>query len=72
MYTGYLYIQSIILSMCTQDLSTGSRRLFLMTSAQNLGEIKTLKIWHTNNGIGDESSWYLKRLVVVDINTDKR
>jgi polycystin 1L2 len=34
-----------------------------------LGDLVYMKIWHDNSGNGDEASWYLKHILVRDLQT---
>lgn len=40
--------------------------LFLYRS---LGQLNFLRIWHDNSGIGSNASWFLKYVVVRDLQT---
>ena len=42
---------------------------FCIASELNLGEIRQLRIWHDN--MGSDASWYLSRVVIRDLQTDK-
>ena len=44
--------------------------MFLATFRDPLGELNYLHIWHTNTG--RSPSWYLSRVVVHDLNNDKK
>lgn len=44
--------------------------IFLATFPESLGEINYLHIWHDNSG--RHPSWYLSRVVVEDLNNDKK
>lgn len=46
----------------------GNVDYFLLSVPQCLGKLKTLRIWHDNQG--DDPSWYLLRIMVHDVQTD--
>lgn len=41
---------------------------FLLTTAEHLGDLTLLKIWHNNAGCSP--SWYLKQMIIRDLKTD--
>ncbi|CAH1773828.1 unnamed protein product [Owenia fusiformis] len=68
-----------------QDEDTGVRQLddglrtefgrgtvlrFLCSTPESLGQLKYIRMWHDNSGGGENSSWYLARVLVQDIQTD--
>ncbi|KAH9502265.1 hypothetical protein Btru_073287 [Bulinus truncatus] len=44
---------------------------FVMACPKYLGELQCLKIWHDNSGEGNEATWYLDRLDIVDLRNGK-
>ncbi|XP_078695242.1 uncharacterized protein LOC144924161 [Branchiostoma floridae x Branchiostoma belcheri] len=54
-----------------KELSSGSVNKFLMAEHKHLGALQSLRIWHNNSGKGAEASWYLDRVQVRDLDTDK-
>ncbi|XP_041369324.1 polycystic kidney disease protein 1-like 2 [Gigantopelta aegis] len=49
--------------------TSGAENWFLLKTRQCLGKIKSVVIWHDNSG--NNPSWYLKEVVVTDIQTDE-
>lgn len=49
-----------------------STRHFVMTTDQHLGNMNFLRIWHDSSGTGNSASWYLSKIVVEDLHSDKR
>ena len=37
-----------------------------------MGNLNYVRIWHDNSGIGNAASWYLKFIVIRDLQTDKK
>ena len=42
---------------------------FLMSVKRPLGDLIYMKIWHDNSGHGDKASWFLKHVIVRDLQT---
>ncbi|RNA30185.1 polycystic kidney disease 1-like 2, partial [Brachionus plicatilis] len=70
-----------------EDLDTGVRVLsdprrkvfrrsaidsFIMAVEQPLGALNYLRIWHDNSGDGDYASWYLKFVIIRDLQTKEK
>ncbi|CAH1233479.1 PKD1L3 [Branchiostoma lanceolatum] len=53
-----------------EALVRGSTLHFVMPVRASLGEVTSLHIWHDNSGEGDTSSWFLRTLLVRDVETD--
>lgn len=51
---------------------SGTVRNFLMSTAENLGTLTFLRIWHDNIGYQGVSSWFLNTISVVDLQTSKK
>ncbi len=45
---------------------------FLMSVKRPLGDLIYMKIWHDNSGHGDKASWFLKRVIVRDLQTKEK
>lgn len=45
---------------------------FLMRAEKDLGEIKSLQIWHDNTGSANLKGWYAQQVVVTHVPTGKR
>lgn len=45
---------------------------FLMTVSRPLGQLNYLRIWHDNSGESSMASWYLKFIIVHDLQTRER
>jgi hypothetical protein len=45
---------------------------FLMSVKRPLGELIYMKIWHDNSGHGDKASWFLKHVIVRDLQTKEK
>ena len=44
-----------------------------MSNKRPLGDIQAIKIWHNNSGgTSDEASWYLKHVILHDLQTRER
>ena len=54
-----------------QPFQKGATDSFLMTSDHPLGHFQNLRIWTDSSGLGDKSSWFLTKIVVKDLQTDK-
>mgnify|MGYP002787401723 CR=1 FL=1 len=37
-----------------------------------LGDLTYLRIWHDNSGLGDYASWYLKFVIIQDLQTKQK
>ena len=42
---------------------------FIMTVPKSLGELNYVRLWHDNSGKGSSSSWFLKYLIIRDLQT---
>ncbi|XP_041454654.1 polycystic kidney disease protein 1-like 2 [Lytechinus variegatus] len=51
-------------------LTRGSTDSFLLTTAEGLGEIQSLRLWHNNAGTSPH--WYVSHCVVHDLESDER
>ncbi|XP_064595268.1 polycystin-1-like protein 2 [Liolophura sinensis] len=49
-----------------------SVRHYLMTVESCLGDLQYLRIWHDNSGKGPLASWFLHKVVVEDLQEDKK
>lgn len=45
---------------------------FLMTVNRPLGKLNYLRVWHDNSGVGEMASWYLKFVIVHDLQTREK
>ncbi|XP_064613093.1 polycystin-1-like protein 2 [Liolophura sinensis] len=45
---------------------------YLMTVPYPLGDLMYIRVWHDDTGEGDKASWFLHKIVVEDIQKDKR
>ena len=45
---------------------------FIMAVKRPLGKLNYLKIWHDNSGKGDLASWFLKHIIVHDLQTREK
>ncbi|XP_078613154.1 polycystin-1-like [Branchiostoma floridae x Branchiostoma japonicum] len=54
-----------------KEFSSGSVNKFLMAEHKHLGALQSLRIWHNNSGKGADASWYLDRVQVRDLDTNK-
>ncbi|CAF2117161.1 unnamed protein product [Rotaria magnacalcarata] len=50
-------------------LSRGCVDSFIMAVPKSLGQLNFLRIWHDNSGQGSDASWFLKYIVVRDLQT---
>ena len=53
--------------MYLQDFKTGSIVNFLLSTNSALGQLEYMRIWHDNSGGGSDSSWYLSKIEVQDV-----
>ncbi|XP_078621269.1 uncharacterized protein LOC144887744 [Branchiostoma floridae x Branchiostoma japonicum] len=53
-----------------EALVRGSTLHFIMPVRESLGELTSLHIWHDNSGEGDTSSWFLRTVLVRNVETD--
>ncbi|XP_066299999.1 polycystin-1-like protein 2 [Branchiostoma lanceolatum] len=51
---------------------SGGVDTFLLTTPQPLGGLTSLTVWHDNSGEGLHASWFLERVEVTDLQTNKR
>ncbi|XP_019631563.1 PREDICTED: polycystic kidney disease protein 1-like 2 [Branchiostoma belcheri] len=51
---------------------TGGVNTFLLTTPQKLGGLTSLTVWHDNSGEGRHASWFLERVEVIDLQTNKK
>ncbi|KAI8510793.1 hypothetical protein Bbelb_117090 [Branchiostoma belcheri] len=51
---------------------TGSVDTFLLTTPQKLGGLTSLTVWHDNSGEGRHASWFLERVEVINLQTNKK
>ncbi|KAI8488060.1 hypothetical protein Bbelb_341780 [Branchiostoma belcheri] len=51
---------------------TGGVNTFLLTTPQKLGGLTSLTVWHDNSGEGRHASWFLERVEVTDLRTNKK
>ncbi|CAH1244449.1 PKD1 [Branchiostoma lanceolatum] len=54
-----------------KEFSSSSVNKFVMAEHKHLGALQSLRIWHNNSGKGAEASWYLDRVQVRDLDTNK-
>ena len=45
---------------------------FIISTYRPLGELDYIRIWHDNSGQGGNASWYLKFIIVKDLQTNER
>lgn len=45
---------------------------FLMTTSSPLGQLSYMRLWHDNSGKGKYASWFLKYVIVVDLQTKEK
>ncbi|CAF3366379.1 unnamed protein product [Rotaria sp. Silwood1] len=50
-------------------LQRGSIDSFIMAVPKSLGRLNYMRIWHDNSGLGSEASWFLKYIIVRDLQT---
>ncbi|CAF0948943.1 unnamed protein product [Adineta ricciae] len=50
-------------------LQTGGIDAFIMSVPKSLGLLNCIRIWHDNSGKGSSSSWFLKYLIIRDLQT---
>ncbi|XP_019643742.1 PREDICTED: polycystic kidney disease protein 1-like 2 [Branchiostoma belcheri] len=51
---------------------SGSVDTFLLTAPDPVGVLTSLAVWHDNTGQGRHASWFLERVEVTDLQTNKR
>ncbi|KAK3100011.1 hypothetical protein FSP39_013442, partial [Pinctada imbricata] len=51
----------------TEHFQSGNEDWFLMSMPSSIGSLKEITIWHDNNGV--DPAWFLKQVVVRDIQT---
>jgi hypothetical protein len=56
----------------TLAFQRSSVNTFLMSVKRPLGDLIYMKIWHDNSGHGDKASWFLKRVIVRDLQTKEK
>jgi len=39
--------------------------------SRSLGQLNYIRIWHDNSGLGSDASWYLKYILIRDLQTMK-
>ncbi|XP_070552163.1 polycystin-1-like protein 2 [Ptychodera flava] len=55
-----------------RKLQSGSVLNFQMNVETSIGHLDYIHIWHDQSASGDASSWYLDRIVVIDLQTEQR
>ncbi|XP_035680498.1 uncharacterized protein LOC118418574 [Branchiostoma floridae] len=55
-----------------QVFKRGSISSFLLSTSAELGDLTHLHVWHDNSGAGGDSSWFLDKIVVGDLQSDRR
>ena len=50
-----------------QEFRTGSIMNFLLSTNSSLGQLEYMRVWHDNSGGGSDSSWYLSKIEVQDV-----
>ena len=53
-------------------LQRGGIDVFVMSVPKCLGDLNCVRIWHDNSGEGSSASWFLKYLIVQDLQTMKK
>lgn len=61
-----------ILSLNLQGFPTSSVRMFFFGTRKRLGELRYLKIWHDNSGPSGFQGWFLNKVTIKDLQTNKR
>ena len=56
----------------TNVLKRASVDSFIMSVKNPLGSLNYMKIWHDNSGKGDYASWFLKYIIVHDLQTREK
>ncbi|CAH1230901.1 PKD2 [Branchiostoma lanceolatum] len=54
-----------------ESLLRGGTYDFIMPVKNPLGHLELLHIWHDNTGDGDAASWFLRNMIIKDMQTDK-
>ncbi|XP_055877066.1 polycystin family receptor for egg jelly-like isoform X1 [Biomphalaria glabrata] len=54
-----------------EGFSTGSVCHFVMACEECLGDLQCIKIWHDNSGKGNDATWYLDQIDIVDLQNTK-
>lgn len=55
-----------------QEISSRSIMHFLLAVPRPLGNLQYIRIWHDNSGEGSMASWFLHKVVIEDLQTDRR
>ncbi|KAI3382134.1 hypothetical protein SNEBB_011127 [Seison nebaliae] len=55
-----------------RQFNRGSVDSFLLSHHSSIGDILYLRLWHDNSGKGDHSSWYLKHVIIRNLQTDDK
>ncbi|KAI3387632.1 hypothetical protein SNEBB_002249, partial [Seison nebaliae] len=50
----------------------GATDAFIMATSSSIGPLTYLRIWHDNSGEGRKASWYLKYVIVHDLQTNEK
>lgn len=50
-------------------LKTKPYKNVLMFNIRSLGRLNYMRIWHDNSGFGSRASWFLKYIIVRDLQT---
>ena len=53
------------------QLDKGSVNNYVLSVPRALGPLIYMRIWHDNSGPGDHADWFLDRVVITDLHTDK-
>ena len=50
-----------------QHFRDGEVKIFKLRTTADLGDLLYVNVWHDNSGEGDYGSWYLDKVVIVDM-----
>jgi len=56
----------LVRAHCVQNFGRGEISSFLMKAPEEIGVPLSLQLWHDNSG-GDAASWYLGKVVLIDL-----
>ncbi|XP_019633411.1 PREDICTED: uncharacterized protein LOC109476834 [Branchiostoma belcheri] len=59
-----------VINPCGESMLRGGTHDLIMPQKTSLGHLELLHIWHDNTGV-DETSWFLKEVIVKDLQTEE-
>lgn len=65
-------ITQYVHTIFSKDFPTASVRAFFFGTRKPLGELRYLKVWHDNSGPSGLDGWFLNKVIINDLQTNKK